>query len=324
MSMLQRSRIGLLVAFVGGLGLPAKAADIDKLLPDQTELVVVINVNRIVEAPLFKKHFVEELRGLLKGSDDASKILQSIGFDPLKDLSNITLAGSGVSQDAKFLAVVHGKFDPAKLEAKAEEVAKEKGDTLKILKEGGQKIYEFKPNPNEDKPQYAAIIDKDTLVGSNDKDYVLDALAKAAGKKKSTLKKEIQALIEKADADQSLWLAIPGSTLGNSEVAGDQKAKQSIEKIQSITAGITIGKDVKLGLTVAAKSADNAKELAEEIKEGLTQAKGFLAILAGNEKKLAPVVDLVGSIKVATEGSAVTLKSEVSEELIEKGLKKDQ
>jgi hypothetical protein len=34
------------------------------------------------------------------------------------------------------------------------------------------------------------------------------------------------------------------------------------------------------------------------------------------------LIDIIGSMKVATENTTVTLKSEVSHELIEKGLKK--
>jgi hypothetical protein len=323
MQMLMQSRLWVVLAILAGLTQSARASDVDKLLPNQTELIVVVNVKQIVEAPLIKKHALERLRTLLKGNNEATKILESVGFDPFRDLTSITTATSGVSPDAKFLAIVHGQFDPAKLEKKAEEVAKEKTDMLKISKEGDQKIYEVKANPNDDKPAFVGIVDSKTVVASNDKEYVADAFAKAAGKKTTSLNKDVQTLIEKADPNQSIWLAAPGTTFSKSELASEQKAKQSLEKVRSVTAAIAISKDVKFTLTVAAKTADNAKELAEEIKEGLTQIKGLLAVLAGNQKEIAPVVDLVGSIEVATDGTAVTLKSAVSEDLIEKGLKRD-
>src|SRR5262249_43151397 len=132
----------------------------------------------------------------------------------------------------------------------------------------------------------------------------------------------LRALIEKQDASQTLWGVIPGVVLSKSEFAAmDEKTKKNSEKIESITFGITVNKDIKLGMIVAAKTAENAKELAEDLKEGLNQAKGFLALMAGNQKNLGAVVDLVNSIKLTTEGNNLSLKSEVSEEMIEKGLK---
>ena len=93
--------------------------------------------------------------------------------------------------------------------------------------------------------------------------------------------------------------------------------------MNSITAGLMVDKGVKVALAIAAKSGDSAKELAEEIKEGLNQVKGLLALMADQNKEIAPLVDTVGNLRVNTEGNTVTLKSEVSEELIEKSLKKN-
>ena len=93
--------------------------------------------------------------------------------------------------------------------------------------------------------------------------------------------------------------------------------------MNSITASLMVDKGIKIALAIAAKSADSAKELAEEIKEGLNQAKGLLALMADQNKEIAPLVDTVGNLRVNTEGNTITLKSEVSEELIEKGLKKN-
>ena len=53
----------------------------------------------------------------------------------------ITLAGNGFNQNVKALVIAHGQFDTAKFEAKAEEVAKEKSQFLKIVKEGNHKLY---------------------------------------------------------------------------------------------------------------------------------------------------------------------------------------
>lgn len=170
---------------------------------------------------------------------------------------------------------------------------------------------------------FVGLIDKLSIVASTEKEFVTDSFDRAAGRKAANLKKEVKDLIEKVDGKQSLWVVMPGSVLGKTPLSDDEKGKKALEKLDNVSLGITIDKDVKMAVNIAAKSADAAKELAQEIKDGLDTAKGFLAIAAGQEKRLAPVVDLVGSIKLSTDGNSVTLKSEVSEELLEKSLDKD-
>jgi hypothetical protein len=316
---LRRLQMGLIAGAVLALAMPVRAADVDKYLPDDTEVVVVLNAKQLLDAPLVKKHFLEHIRALIKSSDEAAKILESVGFDPFKDLTSITGAMSTLGSEAKGLIITHGEFDRAKFEAKADEMAKDKSDTFKAHKEGNHKVYEVKG----EKSVFVAVVDKTTIVASPEKQSVLDAFARGEGKKKGMVKKEIQDLIEKANAKQSLWFAATAQAFLKSELASDERAKKNLEKMDNMTAGFTVDKGVLFTLAIATKSAANAKELAEEIKEGLNQAKGILALLADQNKQIAPLVDTVGNLRVNTEGSTITLKSEVSEEIIEKGLKKN-
>jgi hypothetical protein len=318
---LHRLQTGLIASAVLALTLPAHAAEVDKYLPEDTEAVVVVNAKQLVDSSLVKKHLLGHIRELLKSNDEAAKILESLGFDPFKDLTSITAAMPLIGNDAKGLIITHGQFDKAKFDAKAEEVVKERGDVLKIHKEGDRKVYEVKV-PDGDKPAFVGIVDQTTLVAGPDKQHILDAFATSEGKKKGTLKKEIQELIEKADATQSVWLAATAQAFLKGDLSSDDKAKKNLEKINSVTAGVTIDKGIKAAFMVATKSAENAKELADEFKEVLNQVKGLLTLLAEQNKQLAPLVDAVGNLKVTTEGNNISVKAEVSEEVIEKGLKK--
>lgn len=123
---------GMLLAIAA----PARAADVDKLLPDDTEYVVSVNVKQIMESPLIKKHALEKLRAHIKENSEVSKILETLNFDPLKDLSSVTTAGQGTGPvDMKAYIIARGNFDVAKFESKAEEVSKNMGDVLKIHSE---------------------------------------------------------------------------------------------------------------------------------------------------------------------------------------------
>src|SRR5436190_1240451 len=83
----------------------------------------------------------------------------------------------------------------------AEEVAKDMKDVLKIHKVpdglgGTTKLYEVNP-PNQDQALFVALPNGNTMVASAGKDYVLDALDKESGKKKTVLKnKELSDLLK--------------------------------------------------------------------------------------------------------------------------------
>jgi hypothetical protein len=316
----------LLAGVVLALVLPARAAEVDKYLPADAEFVSVVNVKQAASSAIFKKYGEEKLRALLKDNEQVAKIMEDLGFDPFKDVTSFVGAGSSLEPDGKAYLIAHGNFDVKKIDDKAEEEAKNHGDILKIHKEGAHKIYEVN-SPGDDKPLFVGLVDKGTMVGSNEKDFVLGAFEVASGKKTNTVKKELKDLIEKSDPKQTWWFVMTGTVLGKSPLAAvaqqDEKAKKIIEKIDSLALGITVDKDIKLSFAIGSKSAENAKELAEDLKTKLDEAKGMVALIAGQNKQLEPLVDVVNSIKVGTDGSSVTFKGEVGEELIEKALKKD-
>src|SRR6266446_1191924 len=84
-----------LLAFV----LPIRAAEVDKYLPTETEFVSHVNVKQLLDSAIVKKHAVDKLRDLLKGQDQASAVLEALGFDPFKDLASVTIAGSSFEND---------------------------------------------------------------------------------------------------------------------------------------------------------------------------------------------------------------------------------
>jgi|GEM_PF-1527119 len=321
-----RASIGLLAGALLALAPSARAAEVDKYLPEQAAFASFTNVRQIVDSPLFKKHALEKLREMLKEKDEFVKVLDSLGFDPFKDLNTFVGAGSSFDPDGKAFLIAHGNFDAKKFEDKAEEEAKNHGDILKIHKQGDHKVYEVKPpDSGDDKPIFVAVVDKGTIVASNDKDYVIDCFAVAAGSKTFTVKKELKDLLDKVDAKQSWWFVMPGTVLNKGPVAQiaqqDEKAKKILEKIESITLGIAIEKDFKLTLGVGSKNAESAKELCEDLKGKFDEAKGLLSLFAGQKKELEPLVDAVNATKIGAEGNSVALKFELSEEVIEKALK---
>jgi hypothetical protein len=313
----------VILALATALG-TARAAEPDRFLPDDTDIVIAVNVRQILDSPLVQKYGLEWLRNFVREKADVQKTLESLGFDPFKDLHTLTVGMPGVADSERAFCVLHGRFDLAKFRAVATDVAKEKAEYLKIHRVGGETLYEVREQfLGDGKPIFVGLVDASTLVACCAKEPILDAFAKAAGKKASSPKKELKQLVAKADGNQSIWLVAPGSPLAGSELTADEKTKKSLEKIEAVIAGLTVTGGIKVDVAVTAKTADAAQELASEINEGLNQAKGLLAVLVGNNAKLSGLVEVLGSVRSTTTGTSTSLSLEVPAAVIDKMLKKE-
>jgi hypothetical protein len=122
---------------------PAGAGGIDKFLPEDTEIVVKLNVRQLVDSKLVKKLAADAPKEGLPNQEEIEAILKDLGFDPDKDLDHVILAAPlNPGDDDRGLVVVHGKFDLDKFKKKAETTAKDNADILKIHKSGNHQIYE--------------------------------------------------------------------------------------------------------------------------------------------------------------------------------------
>jgi hypothetical protein len=316
-----RSRIWLLTIVMPVLATPVKAAEVNKYLPDSTDVVAVLNVKQILGSPLMQKGGLDQLKEFVTGTVEDIKHLESVGIDPFKDVAKVTL-GMTISKDGlKVFLIAEGTFNS--FEQKAAELAKEKPGLLKVLKEGSHKIYEFKSEEGEEKPDFVTLIDKTTIIASNEKPYVLDALAKAGGNS-GHVRKDLRGLIEKADANQSLWFAVPSSSLSTNEmIANNPEARNTLEKLENITGSLCLSHDLQIALNFVTKSPDAAKEIAGKLSQVLDQYKGMITLAATGQKELAGAVEIVDAMKVETSGRNVSLKAHASEDAMQKSLKKD-
>jgi hypothetical protein len=315
---------------------PARAGEVDRYLPDDTEVVISANVRQVLDSPLFKKLGLNPAREALKDLDLANDILKDLGFDPFKDLDRVVLAGPVGDEPDKGLVIVHGTFDLAKFKAKGDEAARDNPDVLKIHKvpdgAGGQYLlYEVTPGGDGDMPLFVALPTKDTLLVSPGKDYVVDALKKVRRKAAPALKnKAFQALLGKMDDRQSLAVAAEGSAVGSilGRALGKggnlpEAAKDRLAKIEALGGGITVADDIKIEVVVSAKTADDAKEIREAADKGLKQLLTLAALAATAEPKLNPALEVVKTLKVTGKDKLVIFKGQVSADVIEESLKKD-
>jgi hypothetical protein len=296
--------LGLLVC--GLLALPVQAADADKYLPNDSEAVITLNVKQLLEAPLIKNN-LEQLKGLVQGIGGAQGVLDDLGFDPFKDVDTVTVAM--VKNPNQAMLLVSGKFDPAKIAAQAEKVAKNKPDTLKVTKSGNYTIYEAKA-PEKNETVYTAVVDGGLLVASPNKSAVVDVLDKKAGMKQTELKKDLQAALTAGNRQQSISITSLAGPLAAS-------GQPFVEKIKTLSGGITVTDEVKAEVVLNAKDAKDAKSIETELNDNLDMVKALVDNAAQVNQGLKPLVDAVGTLKLSSQGNNVTLKGLISKEVIQ-------
>jgi hypothetical protein len=311
------------------LAAPARAADLEKLLPNDTEVISTLNVKQILDSALVKKVGLDKVKEALKNQDKAQEVLTALGFDPFKDLDSITAATPGGNEPDKGLVIVKGNFDLDKFKAVAAAAAKDHGDVIKTVKVpdglgGNYEMYEVSP-PELPTSFFVSLANKNYILIAPAKDYLIDAHDKLAGRKKTKLKsKEMAALLGRLDPKQSLSIALVSKALEKSQLAEQEKAKEIIEKLDDVIFGVTIDKDIDIVLSVTAKDAKAAEALDDEIRNGLNAALGFAALVASQKKELAPLVDVLKSIKPKTKDKTVTVTVKFEGEDIEKVIPKDK
>lgn len=292
---------------VMALALPCRAADGEKYLPNNSDGVVTIDVKLLLDSPIAKRN-LEQVKPLLKANENYQKTMEALGLDPFKDIETILIGAPGGDDASKAVVVVQGKFNAKKLHALAEQAASKDDGMVKIEKVGNDHIYQITAQGRGEKPNFAALLGDTMLVGSPSRDMVVEALDKKAGKKKGELKKDLAALLAKADTKQAIRFAAV-DVIPQGELAG---------MVKSASGGITIGEDIKISVTLNAKDDKAATAVSEKVDEGLRQAKQFVGIFALKETKIAPLVDVLNTFEVKAQDAVVTIKGEASKSVVEK------
>ncbi len=310
-------RTAALAALALALLLPAaRAADVDPYAPADSEWVLRLNLKQLADAPAVKKHAADAVRDGLTGSFEALKPLAALGIDPLKDVTSVTAAGSGLLQYDKAVLIVRG-LDADKLGKKAAELVKSQPAVWKAHKSGDVTVYEVRDKARMGS-LYVALLKDGTALASASSKIVATAVA-ADPKKPAKVSKELQGLVAKADEKDTMWLAsvVPASL--KATLAKQPQTAGVLKDMQAITARMQVGDDVKATFTVRVKDKKSAQELADL----LDNAKGIAAAAAFNVDGVGPVLgNLLQDAKASAADTAATLTGEMSEEQIVKALKK--
>jgi len=334
--MIRLSRLVFGAALFAGLAAsPAKvgAAEPDKLLPADTDIVAIINLKQVLETDIIKKYALDQIKQLLDGQD-IKKLLGDLGLDPLKDVEKLVISTSETKFEAgaepKFLLIVHGKFDAEKLFKTAEAEAKKDGDKFALIKDGNTVMFKYQGAEGQP-PLYATVVNDTTVIAASEKKIITTALKAEAAAKPAALKKELADLLKKADDKTSIFVAgllkgklddlkIPGG--GMIPIKFDDLEKL-IPKMESVAVAVKIGTDVLVDVTIGMKDDDSAGDMRNALDDLLKQIKPLVQLLGAAEPRAKPLADVLGSIKTGSKNKDVTISGKVTGANIGKMIKPD-
>jgi hypothetical protein len=137
-------------------------------------------------------------------------------------------------------------------------------------------------------------VERGVLVVSPSRDYVREAIAKAAGKETPRLGRQMSLLLEKVDPKQTGWFAVFDH-----------------DEDLAFHGGFTLTEACKAEITIAAPSEQAAKDQLEQVQADLGRAREYLGGVAGKAKALVPLVEMVKAATASRDGKHVTLKLEL-------------
>lgn len=340
---LRRISFVLVLTLLGSA--PARAVDLDPLLPADTENYLSVNLRQIIDSPLFQKQLLAPLKEMMlkSGGEQWQTTLREFGVDPFKDVDRITIATPTSKEADRGLVIVQGRFDPVKVETKGIANLRGNGVALKLHDTplgGGirAKIWEYPLPQQQDSAVFVSIVGPKTpglqgterpyskILMSLGKDYVVDALKLNHNKLKSSLKsKEMTALIEQLDARQSISLAVMGKSLpkANQEVI-PAFLTEVLGRVEALGGGVTVRDDVKLELLLATPDSDSASRMQKAADKLMKSAIVGLALLGEERQELSLLFEVVKSIKISNRGKVVTVAGRVTQDVIEDFFRKGE
>lgn len=321
------SRIVMVALFATAFAAPSRAAEVDNLLPKETEFVVQVNVKQMLEADIIKKYALAQMKQTLEGKD-AAKILKDLGLDPMKDIEKVTMGLWGKGQDdMNGVFIARGTFDAKKIMEAAQNAAKDMADKVSIVKEGELELIKF--TGDNGKPGYIAVQEGKPIIAGTDKKLVVAAVAAHDDKAKPALSKTLTALVLKQDAKASMFFCgitegkvgeIPGdfSQLKALGIDGD-KIKAGLGKMNTMGLTINLGKEVNLAIKLGMKDNDSADDFGAELTKLVTAAKTFLPLAAGMQPQFKALIeDVSKTLDSVSKEKDVVITVKVSAEAIGK------
>jgi hypothetical protein len=312
-------RLSILAVAIGIVASSATAAPLDRYLPAKSQWVVGVNVRSLLGSAAFKKYGGDKLKLKLSKDKEAQELQRVLGFDPYEDVNTVIAAGLG-DDPLEFLLIVHGRFDLDRIQPILDMVSDGNPEALKIAVEKTVRFYEFK-TPEQMEPAFAAFLDDDTLVISNKKEHIFHAIERSNDRKPTRLEKGLQALVDKADAKKTVWIAAQVPEKARQKIAENPQAAPFAQKIKYVAGYVTVADGLQTELQLQTTDLRSAGEL----RNTLETIRPFVSKALQDNKDIgsvaAPILD---GIKITQLKNSLNFSSKVSASQVDRIVKRLQ
>ncbi|MGF1579802.1 MAG: hypothetical protein ACFCD0_10600 [Gemmataceae bacterium] len=310
--------VAVVTPFAGSV---ASAQQATRYLPKNTGMVFQFDLKRIFDAKVMSnnKNAVDAikdfLRGKMEGNEQFVKVQKALEFDLFRDLDRVTLGVSPGKNPENVCIVIEGAFKPARIK----KVAGQFPNFIKATAIGNTPVYEMS-NPTNAETLYIGVANKKTLIASK----VKADLAAALNRQVPMVPAQTKALLKSINSKACIGMLMTRKYLDeamNNAPPQAAMAKRYVEQLKGVTVEMVLSTDLKFRMGAEATNAQNAKFLRRDLENGLDLMKTLLANQALNNPALQPIVDIVDTLKVGSQGTTLSVRGQVSGEIIEQGMK---
>jgi hypothetical protein len=244
------------------------------------------------------------------GSNDKGlqEFIAHTGFDPRQDVTEILAASTGNPAAPSGLLLARGNFNVDKLVSAIPAGGKQQVQTYAgatLIAGTDAKI-----------PHAVAFIGTSIAV-AGDLTSVKAALDRASGV--NSISPALAARVQTLSTTQDAWsvsLASVASLMPGAVAPKDSSVAQTlalVKNIQASSGGVKFGANIELTGQAIADTAQNATALADVVK----MIVGLVSLSAGQDPHAVAAVQLLQTLTVTTDGTAVNLSASVPEAQVE-------
>jgi hypothetical protein len=204
--------------------------------------------------------------------------------------TRLAVAYASNAREDEPVVIVEGALDAARIEQAMTWAGRTKPQGIELQSQHTEsRKYHRLALPGDAGTWYAALLDEHHLVFSPVQGHITEALAREAGKNKTNLAQDLQALIRQIDPKWTIWYG---------DVTHD-------DLLANVRLGVTIGDGVEVEALVTPRRRDDVVLLADEVKQDLAAARASVDALAKKAEVLKPLAPLLAKVQVAPKGETV-------------------
>lgn len=273
------------------------ATDITKLIPEDSDFVFKINVAKILAMPEVQKQIKDNFEKQPDQKKTYEELKAKSGFDPLTDISNVTLFSSGKAvegQEALGGALIEGKFDIEKIVKVIQEDESAAKDVTVTKVDGYNCVV-----PKNSKEGYGMFLDNQHIVVGSQAGVDAVKLIGLGKAKTVETNKSFLDVLNKVDTKSTVSGAglLPASF--KTKCAQNPNAA-FLANVNSFYFDFNNDDNMIFNLNAEVDKADNVNNV-------LTQINGYIAMVKMFASQVPEIQEAVNMLTATNEGTTIKL-----------------